>query len=407
MNDEASVRCQYELLRPSLDERGRRLFAASQVRALGYGGLSLVARATGIAPSTIGRGLKELDQGATRSDRQRRPGGGRKRLVETDATLESDLLSLIGPMTLGCPERPLLWVSKSLEKLAVALRAMGHTVSANTVRRLLRHLGFSRQGNAKANEGRGHPDRDAQFNHINARVLEFQAADQPVISVDTKKKELIGNYKNAGTEWRPEGHPRRVNVHDFENKELGKAIPYGVYDVADNSGWVSIGVTHDTAQFAVNAVRLWWEKMGRGRYPGADRVMITADGGGSNGSRVRLWKRELQALADDTGLTISVCHYPPGTSKWNKIEHRLFCHISQNWRGRPLTSRLAVVELIAATTTTTGLTVACEVDPTEYQKGIKVNLEEMENLSITRDDFHPEWNYTISPRANVRAVILA
>jgi hypothetical protein len=310
-------------------------------------------------------------------------------------------------MTLGCPERPLLWVSKSLEKLAVALRAMGHTVSANTVRRLLRHLGFSRQGNAKANEGRGHPDRDAQFNHINARVLEFQAADQPVISVDTKKKELIGNYKNAGTEWRPEGHPRRVNVHDFENKELGKAIPYGVYDVADNSGWVSIGVTHDTAQFAVNAVRLWWEKMGRGRYPGADRVMITADGGGSNGSRVRLWKRELQALADETGLSISVCHYPPGTSKWNKIEHRLFCHISQNWRGRPLTSRLAVVELIAATTTTTGLTVACEVDPTEYQKGIKVNREEMENLSITRDDFHPEWNYTISPRANVRPVILA
>src|SRR5918995_74946 len=260
MTDEASVRLQYDLLRPSLDllrpsldERGRRLFAASQVRALGYGGLSLVARATGIAPSTIGRGLKELDQGVTMSERQRRPGGGRKRLVETDATLANDLLSLIGPMTLGCPERPLLWVSKSLEKLAAALRTMGHTVSANTVRRLLRHLGFSRQGNVKANEGRGHPDRDAQFEHINARVLEFQADDQPVISVDTKKKELIGNYKNAGTEWRPEGQPRRVNVHDFENKELGKAIPYGVYDIADNTGWVSVGVTHYTCQFTVYA----------------------------------------------------------------------------------------------------------------------------------------------------------
>jgi hypothetical protein len=407
MTDEASVRLQYDLLRPSLDERGRRLFAASQVRALGYGGLSLVARATGIAPSTIGRGLKELDQGVTMSERQRRPGGGRKRLVETDATLANDLLSLIGPMTLGCPERPLLWVSKSLEKLAAALRTMGHTVSANTVRRLLRHLGFSRQGNAKANEGRGHPDRDAQFEHINARVLEFQADDQPVISVDTKKKELIGNYRNAGTEWRPEGQPRRVNVHDFKDKELGKAIPYGVYDITDNTGWVSVGVTHDTAQFAVNAVRLWWEKMGRGRYPGADRVMITADGGGSNGSRVRLWKRELQALADETGLSISVCHYPPGTSKWNKIEHRLFCHISQNWRGRPLTSRLAVVDLIAATTTTTGLTVACEIDDTEYPKGIKVTGAEMDGLSITRDNFHPEWNYTISPRTIDRAVILA
>jgi hypothetical protein len=407
MIDEASVHRQYELLRPSLDERGRRLFAASQVRALGYGGLALVARATGIAPSTIGRGLKELDQGALRSERLRRPGGGRKRLVETDATLESDLLTLVGPMTLGCPERPLLWVSKSLEKLAAALRDMGHRVSANTVRRLLRRLGFRRQGNDKANEGRGHPDRDAQFEHINARALEFQAADQPVISVDTKKKELIGNYKNAGPEWRAEGQPQRVNVHDFEDKELGKAIPYGVYDIAGNTGWVSVGVTHDTAQFAVNAIRLWWEKMGCERYPRADRVMITADGGGSNGTRVRLWKRELQKLADETGLTISVCHYPPGTSKWNKIEHRLFCHISQNWRARPLTSRLAVVELIAATTTRTGLTVACEVDATEYPKGIKVTGAEMDSLSITRDDFHPEWNYTISPRAIDRAVILA
>ena len=407
MIDEAAIRRQYDLLRPSLDERGRRLFAASQVRALGYGGVAAVARATGIAPSTIGRGLKELDQGTPPPEWLRRPGGGRKRLADTDATLEGDLLNLVGPVTLGCPERPLLWVSKSLEKLAAALRDLGHKVSAKTVRRLLRRLGFSRQGNNKANDGRGHPDRDAQFEQINRRALEFQMANQPVISVDTKKKELIGNYKNAGTEWRAEGQPRRVNVHDFEDKELGKAIPYGVYDIADNTGWVSVGVTHDTAQFAVNAIRLWWQKMGCGRYPGADRIMITADGGGSNGTRVRLWKRELQKLADETGLTISVCHYPPGTSKWNKIEHRLFCHISQNWRARPLTSRLAVVELIAATTTKTGLTVACDVDATEYQKGIKVTDAEMASLSITRDDFHPEWNYTISPQNIDRAVILA
>jgi hypothetical protein len=407
MIDEITIRRHYDLLRPSLDERGRRLFAASQVRALGYGGLAAVARATGIAPSTIGRGLKELDQGDVASGRLRRAGGGRKRLTDIDATLESDLLALVGPMTLGCPERPLLWVSKSLEKLASALRGMGHVVSANTVRRLLRRLGFSRQGNRKANEGRGHPDRDAQFEHINRQALEFQEAGQPVISVDTKKKELVGNYRNAGTDWCAEGQPRRVNVHDFEDKELGKAIPYGVYDIADNTAWVSVGVTRDTAQFAVNAIRQWWEKMGGARYPGADRLMITADGGGSNGSRVRLWKLELQKLADETGLTIGVRHYPPGTSKWNKIEHRLFCHISQNWRARPLTSRLAVVELIAATTTKTGLTVACAEDTTDYQKGIKVTDAEMESLAITRDELHPQWNYTISPRKSDRAVILA
>jgi len=407
MIDEITIRRHYDLLRPSLDERGRRLFAASQVRALGYGGLAAVARATGIAPSTIGRGLKELDQGDVASGRLRRAGGGRKRLTDIDATLESDLLALVGPMTLGCPERPLLWVSKSLEKLASALRGMGHTVSANTVRRLLRRLGFSRQGNRKANEGRGHPDRDAQFEHINRQALEFQEAGQPVISVDTKKKELVGNYRNAGTDWCAEGRSRRVNVHDFEDKELGKAIPYGVYDIADNTAWVSVGVTRDTAQFAVNAIRQWWEKMGGARYPGADRLMITADGGGSNGSRVRLWKLELQKLADETGLTIGVRHYPPGTSKWNKIEHRLFRHISQNWRARPLTSRLAVVELIAATTTKTGLTVACAEDTTDYQKGIKVTDAEMESLAITHDELHPQWNYTISPRKSDRAVILA
>jgi len=408
MIDETALRRQFSLLRPSLDERGRRLFAATQAQALGYGGIAMVARATGIAPSTIGRGLKEIAEGAPPAGpRLRRSGGGRKRLTETDATLTRDLLDLIAPMTLGCPERPLLWVSKSLEKLAVALRAKGHQVSANTVRRLLRRLGFSRQGNRKANEGRGHPDRDAQFEHINAQVLAFQATNDPVISVDTKKKELIGNYKNGGTDWCPEGNPRRVNVHDFEDKDLGKAIPYGIYDIADNSGWVSVGVTHDTAQFAVNAVRRWWTAMGQGRYPQTRKLMITADGGGSNGSRVRLWKVELQKLADETGLTIQVCHYPPGTSKWNKIEHRLFCHISQNWRARPLTSRLAIVELISATTTKTGLKVACELDTTDYPKGIKITDAEMEAVAINRNDFHPEWNYTIAPRSQDRALNLA
>src|SRR4051794_16319773 len=289
--------------------------------------------------------------------RVRRAGSGRRRLTAKDLTLLEDLRRLVEPVTLGDPM--LLWVSKSHVKLAKALRQMGHTLSPNTVRKLLHQLGYGRRANRKANDGRQHADRDAQFEHINAQVLAFQADHQPVISVDTKKKELVGNYTNKGTEYRPEGQPRRTEVHDFENKELGKVVPYGVYDLADNSGWVSLGVTSDTAEFAVNAIRSWFDKKGRDLYPAASRLMITADCGGSNGARVRLWKRELQDLADQTGLTISVCHFPPGTSKWNRIEHRLFCHITQNWRGRPLTSRLAVIELIAATTTTTGLTVQC------------------------------------------------
>jgi len=406
MIDEAMIRYDYRILRPTLNERGRRLFAAAQVRALGYGGIAAVARATGLAPSTIGRGLKELAHGVVADGRARRPGGGRKKLRDQDAGLVSDLLRLVEPATLGDPERPLRWVSKSHAKLATALQSMGHRVSPQTVGRLLRQVGYGRQGNVKAEEGRQHSDRDAQFEHINARVLTFQAAQQPVISVDTKKKELVGNFKNAGTDYRPQGCPRRVKVHDFEDKTLGKAIPYGVYDVTDNSGWVSVGITHDTAQFAVNAIRRWLEKMGRQRYPAADRVLITADCGGSNGARVRLWKIELQKLADETGLTLSVCHYPPGTSKWNKIEHRLFCHISQTWRARPLTSRMAVVELIAATKTDTGLKVACELDTTHYAKGIKIKKAEMRALAITGDSFHPEWNYTISPRKQHPAVIL-
>jgi hypothetical protein len=408
MIDEAMIRHDYAMLRASLNERGRRMFAAAQVRALGYGGAAAVARATGIAPSTIGRALKELAGGLVVRDRRaRRPGGGRKKLSSRDASLMSDLERLVEPATLGDPERPLRWVSKSLAKLAAALRAMGHQVSPQTVGRLLRQLKFSRQGNVKADEGRQHPDRDAQFQHINNRVLEFQAAGQPVISVDTKKKELIGNFKNAGTDYRLQGCPQRVDVHDFPDKELGKAIPYGVYDMTDNSGWVSVGITHDTAQFAVNSIRRWLEKMGRGRYPKANRLLITADCGGSNAARTRLWRTELQKLADETGLTLSVCHYPPGTSKWNKIEHRMFCQISQNWRARPLTSRLAVVDLIAATTTTTGLKIACELDTNHYEKGIKIKNAEMRTLAITGDNFHPEWNYTVSPRPQHRAVILA
>jgi hypothetical protein len=406
MIDEDVIRREYGLLRPSLNERARRLFGASRARVLGRGGLAAVSRATGLARSTLGRGKKDVDRTELPDGRIRRPGGGRKKLTAKDPTLERDLLGLVDPVTLGDPERPLLWVSKSLAKLAAGLRAMGHQVSASTVGRLLPQLGFSRQGNRKAEEGRNHPDRDAQFEHINAEVRAAQTAGQPVISVDTKKKELIGNYKNNGKDWRRKRQPRRVSTHDFEDKNLGKAIPYGVYDVTDNSGWVSVGITNDTAQFAVNTIRLWREKMGRKRYPDANRLLITADGGGSNGSRVRLWKIELQKFADETGLTISVCHYPPGTSKWNKIEHRMFCHISQTWREKPLTSRLAVVELIAATTTTTGLKVACELDTTEYPKGIKVSDADLSGLAITTDTFHPEWNYTIKPRRPNASVIL-
>ena len=399
MIDETAIRLRYEALRASLDERGRRLFAAAEARAAGIGGVSAVGRATGIARSTIDRGLKELDAPAT-SGRVRRAGGGRLALTQKDPTLLQDLHSLLEPATLGDPMRPLLWVSKSHAKLAAALRAMGHQLSATRIPQLLERLGYRRQVNRKTKEGSSHPDRDAQFEHINAKVLAFQNAGHPAISVDTKKKELVGDYKNAGSDYRPQGRPIGVNVHDFADKELGKAIPYGVYDISANAGWVSVGVDHDTAEFAVNAVRRWRELMGRERYPAADRLLITADGGGSNGSRVRLWKLELQKFADETGLTISVCHYPPGTSKWNKIEHRLFCHITQNWRGRPLTSRLAIVELIAATTTKTGLTVRCELDENSYAKGVKVSDDEIAALNITPDAFHPEWNYTIAPRSH-------
>jgi hypothetical protein len=313
--------------------------------------------------------------------------------------LTEDLRSVIEPATLGDPMRPLLWVSKSHDKVAVALQKKGHKISASSVKRLLPTLGYSRQSNRKADEGSKHPDRNAQFEHINAKAIAAQAAGQPVISVDTKKKELIGNYKNGGTDYRPKGDPRRVKVHDFEDKKLGKVVPYGVYDVGANAGWVSVGITSDTAQFAVASIRRWIDAMGRERYPKARELTITADGGGSNGTRVRLWKVELQKLADRTGLVLHVHHYPPGTSKWNKIEHRLFCHITQTWRGRPLVDRMAVVELIAATTTKAGLKVESALDTATYQKGIKVSDAEMKTLYIKGDEFHPEWNYTIRPRS--------
>ena len=397
--DEDGIGRRWELIGSKLDERGRRLWAAGEVQAAGYGALKVVSRITGIARSTINRGEDDLDEGPLPDGRVRRKGGGGKPLSETDPTLVDDLRRLVEPATLGSPVQPLRWVSKSREKLARALSEMGHKISANTVGKLLTDvLGFSRQVNRKADEGSHHPDRNAQFEHINAQVVAAQAKGEPVISVDTKKKELVGNYKNAGSDYRPQGQPARVNVHDFVDKELGKAVPYGVYDVAANEAFVSVGITADTAEFAVAAIRTWLDRMGRRRYPGMSELTITADGGGSNGVRVRLWKVELQKLADETSLTLHVHHYPPGTSKWNRMEHRLFCHITQNWRGRPLTDRVAVVELIGATTTETGLKVECLLDERIYEKGIKVSDAEMQALDITGDAFHPEWNYTIKPR---------
>jgi hypothetical protein len=398
MIDEDAIRYRWESVGSKLDERGRRLFAAAEVRTAGWGGLAVVSRITGLARSTINRGEDDLDAAPLPQGQVRRAGGGRKAVSEKDPGLVPELQRLVEPATLGDPERALQWVSKSMDKLADTLTALGHPISADTVARELVKLGYSRQANRKADEGSHHPDRDAQFEHINAKVIAAQAAGQPVISVDTKKKELVGNFKNGGTDYRPKGEPVRVNVHDFEDKTLGKVVPYGVYDIAANAGFVSLGITSDTAEFAVAAIRRWLERMGRERYPKARELTITADCGGSNGARVRLWKVELQKLADATHLTLHVHHYPPGTSKWNRIEHRLFCHITQNWRGRPLTDRLAVVELIGATTTKTGLKVDCVLDERTYEKGIKVSDAEMQAIDITGDAFHPEWNYTIKPR---------
>src|SRR5256885_344016 len=401
--DVEPIRERFLTVAPFLDERGRRLVAAAEALAVGYGGIAAVAMATGMAPSTIGRGLKELAQDEP-SARVRRPGAGRKPAICKDPTLLADLEALVKPTTRGDPESPLRWTCRSVRRLAQALQAQGHQVSRTLVAELLNAAGYSLQANRKTKEGDSHPDRDAQFARINTQVAAALAEKQPVISVDTKKKKLVGDFRNNGREYRPQGNPEAVRVHDFLIKELGRAVPYGVYDLAANSGWVSVGVGHDTAAFAVNSIRQWWQAVGRTRYPDATRLLITAKpapakagGGGSNGSRVRLWKRELQKLANELGLDIMVCHLPPGTSKWNKIEHRLFSFISQNWRAKPLVSYRVIVELISATTTKTGLTVHCQLDIGQYPSGIVVSDAEMAAINIKRAEFHGEWNYTISP----------
>jgi hypothetical protein len=397
--DTSAIRARFETLGPFLNERARRLFAASEARAAGRGGVTAVSAATGIARSTIGRGLAELRSEASPSSSHiRRPGGGSKAKIETEPGLLDALATLVQSAIRGDPEAALLWVSKSQRHLAGALAQRGFTASQTLVGRLLRRLGFSLQANRKTREGTSHPDRNAQFEYINAQINTFQSAGQPTISVDTKKKELVGDFKNGGRELRPKGDPEAVRVHDFVIPELGKVSPYGVYDIAANAGWVNLGITSDTAAFAVESIRRWWQELGQPRYPKAEQLLITADCGGSNGSRVRLWKSELQALADQTGLSITVAHLPPGTSKWNRIEHRLFAFITQNWRGKPLVSHQVIVQLIANTTTSTGLTVKCRLDENSYEKGIKVTDAEMAKLNISQADFHGEWNYTFQPR---------
>src|SRR5450755_2289878 len=399
MIDIAISTARFDALARFLNERDRRLFAASEARAAGRGGIAAVSRATGIARSTIGRGLAELQSGAVPSStRVRRRGGGCKAAVQTQPGLLDALKDLVQSSIRGDPEAALLWVSKSQRHLSAALARQGFIAGQKLVGRLLRRLGFSLQANAKTREGISHPDRNAQFEHINAVVSAFQAAGQPAISVDTKKKELVGDFKNGGRELRPKGQPEKVQVHDFMDPELGRATPYGIYDLGRNSGWVSVGMDHDTAEFAVETIRRWWRTMGKPAYPEAKRLLITADAGGSNGPRLRLWKVELQKLADETGLRIFVCHFPPGTSQWNKIEHRLFSYISQNWRGKPLRSFETIVNLIASTTTVTGLKVHAELNTQTYPAGIKVSDEELEQINIRRDKFHGNWNYEIRPR---------
>lgn len=404
MVNEKKIRQLFRLVGPFLDERMRRLLAAAGSEAIGYGGASAVSRATGISRRAIVVGQKELlrkpapDEERGRG-RIRRAGGGRKKLVEQDPTLAAELERLVDPVTRGDPESALRWTCKSVRKLAQELQQRGHRVSYQTVAELLHALDYSLQANRKTLEGSHHPDRNAQFEYINEQVRRYLAAGQPVISVDTKKKELVGDFKNGGREVQPKGHPEKVRVHDFEIPALGKVAPYGVLDLAQNAAWVSVGVDHDTAAFAVQSIRRWWYLMGRWTYPRARRLLITADSGGSNGARLRLWKWELQQLADETGLQVAVCHFPPGTSKWNKIEHRLFSFISQNWRGKPLVSHEVIINLIAATTTATGLRVRSELDPNKYPAGIKVSDQQMTEIHLKRDPFHGEWNYRILPRS--------
>ena len=394
----ATLEAKYAALKPVLSERSRRLWAATEARALGRGGIAAVHRATGLARSTIERGIRELESGAVlHPERIRKPGGGRKRATHKDATLLWDLDALVEPTASGAPESPLRWTSKSVRHLAEELRAMGHAVSHNLVAELLHQSGYSLQANRKTREGPQHPDRDAQFAYIAKRVRGFQRRGQPAISVDTKKKELVGDFKNGGRQGRPKGKPELVRVHDFVVPGQGKAIPYGVYDLKRNEGWVSVGIDHDTASLAVNAIRSWWRRMGRRAYPRARSLLITADAGGSNGPRLRLWKWELHRFSRSTGMPITVCHFPPGTSKWNKIEHRLFSHIAMNWRGKPLVSLAVIVSLISSTRTDAGLRVRSEIDHGSYPKGTVVTDEQMAKIHLERHSFHGDWNYTIRP----------
>jgi hypothetical protein len=396
--DTSAIKMRFETLTPHLDERLRRLVAGAEALAIGRGGITAVSREIGLCRESIRSGCLELGNADKLSpSRIRKVGGGRKRTLDQDPTLKVDLERLVDPVTRGDPESPLRWTCKSTRQLADALLAMGHKTSHRMVAELLHELGYSLQSNRKTLEGKSHPDRNAQFEHIYQQVKCFQASDDPIISVDTKKKELVGQFKQAGQEWQPAGQPESVQVHDFPDVEFGKVAPYGVYDPTLNRGWVNVGTDHDTSQFAVESIRRWWHSMGAACYPEGRRLLITADGGGSNGSRVRLWKRELQKLAIELGMPISVCHYPPGTSKWNNIEHRLFSYITLNWRGKPLVSHEVVVNLIASTTNRKGLQVHCELDSNPYPKGIKVTNDEMEALKLDRDEFHGEWNYTISP----------
>jgi hypothetical protein len=392
---EEPLAAKFTVLFPHLDERQRRLLLGAEARVLGHGGIRLVARAAGVREATVALGVTELDSGAEPLGRARRPGGGRKRVAEADPGLRPALLALVDPDVRGDPMSPLRWTTKSTRNLAAELTRQGHRVSADTVGDLLREEGFSLQGNAKTIEGRRHPDRDAQFRYISGQVAGHLAAGQPVISVDAKKKEKVGNFANSGREYERKGRPARVRDHDFPDGELGKAVPYGIYDVAANTGWVNVGTDGDTAAFAVESIRRWWQAVGALAYPDAGRLLITADAGGSNGYRTRAWKAGLAALAAETGLEITVCHFPPGTSKWNRIEHRLFSAISMNWRGRPLTSHEVIVETIAATTTRTGLTVRAQLDTGSYPAGVKVSDQQMAALAITRHDFHGDWNYCL------------
>ena len=400
MPDAEGLARKFEVLARVLDERTRRLVAAAEAQAMGFGGVTAVAQASGLSRGTVIRGMAELKTAPkpTRGQRIRRKGAGRKRTVDQDATLKGDLEALVEPVTRGDPESPLRWTCKSVRKLTAELKRLRHRVSHQVVADLLHELGYSLQANRKTREGASHPDRNAQFEHLNAKVKWSLSRKEPVISVDTKKKELVGDFKNGGRELRPKGDPEKVRVHDFIDKDLGRATPYGIYDIGRNSGWVSGGVDHDTAEFAVQSIRRWWRSMGQQSYPRAKRLLITADCGGSNGSRLRLWKWELQRLADETGLRIAVCHLPPGTSKWNKIAHRLFSFITQNWRGNPLISLQAIVSLIAATATATGLRVHSELDTASYESGVKVSDQEIAQMKLRRDKFHGDWNYEIQPR---------